>query len=170
DEVPDVVLRILILTLSTVAAAFHLYTAGFTPFTALVQRPIHLALMAVLGFLGVGVMTGTGGRWMEQSPLGKVVSAALAVGMAASCLYLAVQQEALVGRIGSPSTLDLALGGIAILALLELTRRTTGWALVVIAVGALTYAIAGPYLPGILAHRGYQPSRLIQQLYLSTEG
>lgn len=164
------VLRILILTLATVAAAFHLYTAGFTPFTALVQRPIHLALMAVLGFLGVGVMTGTGGRWKEQSPLGKVVSAALAVGMAASCLYLAVQQEALVGRIGSPSTLDLALGGIAILALLELTRRTTGWALVVIAVGALTYAIAGPYLPGILAHRGYQPSRLIQQLYLSTEG
>ena len=37
------------------AAAFHLYAAGVSPFTALVQRPVHLALMATLGFLGVGV-------------------------------------------------------------------------------------------------------------------
>jgi len=40
---------------STIAAIFHLYAAGISPFTALIQRPVHLALMATLGFLGVGV-------------------------------------------------------------------------------------------------------------------
>ena len=40
---------------SAVAALFHLYAAGVSPFTALIQRPVHLALMATLGFLGVGV-------------------------------------------------------------------------------------------------------------------
>ena len=40
---------------STIAAIFHLYAAGISPFTALIQRPVHLALMAALGFLGVGV-------------------------------------------------------------------------------------------------------------------
>ena len=39
-----------------------------------------------------------------------------------------------------------------------------------VATGALAYALAGPWLPGILAHRGYGPGRLIEQLFLSTEG
>ena len=47
--------RHLIIGIALTAAAFHLFAAGISPFTALVQRPIHLALMATLGFLGVGV-------------------------------------------------------------------------------------------------------------------
>ena len=35
---------------------------------------------------------------------------------------------------------------------------------------ALIYALSGPYLPGVLAHRGYGPTRLVEHLYLSTEG
>ena len=30
--------------------------------------------------------------------------------------------------------------------------------------------MAGPWLPGVLAHRGYAPRRLIEHLYLSSEG
>ena len=54
--------------------------------------------------------------------------------------------------------------------MLELARRTTGWGLVTVALLALAYAFLGPYLPGALAHRGYGFSRLVQHLYLSTEG
>jgi len=36
------------------AALFHMYAAGVSPFTALVQRPVHLALMGVVGFLLLG--------------------------------------------------------------------------------------------------------------------
>lgn len=39
-----------------------------------------------------------------------------------------------------------------------------------VAILALVYAVTGPNLPGILAHRGYGPTRLIEHLYLSTEG
>ena len=38
--------RHLIIGIALTAAAFHLFAAGISPFTALVQRPIHLALMA----------------------------------------------------------------------------------------------------------------------------
>ncbi len=51
-------LRTLLLTLSFGAAVFHLYSAGVAPFTALIQRPVHLAFMAALGFLGVGARRG----------------------------------------------------------------------------------------------------------------
>jgi TRAP transporter 4TM/12TM fusion protein len=162
--------RLPILLIAITAAAFHLYTAGVAPFTALVQRPVHLALMAVLGFLGLGVMFDKGEATARISMVRKVVSATLAAGMVAACVYLVVENQALVGRIGAATPLDLALGGIAIVALLELTRRATGWGLVIIAICAIGYAMAGPYLPGLLAHRGYSPARIIEQLYLSTEG
>jgi len=165
--------RILLLLLAGGAALFHLYSAGYAPFTALVQRPVHLAFMACLGFLGVGVTRGalgdrkepSGTRWVKLLGNGLLILAVLA-----SCLYLVSENEALVRRAGNPTLLDLAGGLAALLVVLELARRTTGWGLVVVAILALAYAVAGPHLPGFLAHRGYGFTRLMEHLYLSTEG
>lgn len=154
--------RNLITAIVLSAAAFHLYAAGVSPFTALVQRPVHLALMASLGFLGVGVKK-SGKRHRFDAPL--LIAATLF-----GCLYIASQHEALVRRVGAATTLDLAAGAVIIVVVLELARRSAGWGLVSIALAALAYAYAGPYLPGFLAHRGYDARRLIEHLYLSTEG
>lgn len=176
-------LRFLLLALSLGAAFFHLYSAGIAPFTALVQRPVHLAFMAALGFLGVGARTGgwyrkTGPKEDDDEeedhstpgPVAAFLSILLILGVLTSAIYLVTQHEALVRRAGSPTGLDLAGGLLTIVVVLELARRTTGWGLVVVALTALIYAVAGPYLPGILAHRGYGFSRLMEHLYLSTEG
>jgi TRAP transporter 4TM/12TM fusion protein len=85
-------------------------------------------------------------------------------------LYLVSQHEALVRRSGNPTPIDLVGGLLALGVVLELARRTTGWGLVVVALMALVYAVTGPYLPGFLAHRGYGFTRLMEHLYLSTEG
>lgn len=165
------------MAVAVVAAIFHLYAAGLSPFTALVQRPIHLALMAVLGFLGVGLVATSDDEDEERAsasrddgPSADVLSWVLAALAAAVCIYLASQNQELVQRSGSPTTLDLVFGAAAVLLVLELARRTTGWGLVTVCILALIYALVGPYLPGILAHRGYGVVRLIEHLYLSTEG
>lgn len=158
-----------ILVLALAAAAFHMYAAGVSPFTALVQRPVHLALMAVMGFLGLGIRR-SGGEAASGSAARRVMSGVLIVGVLFTCGYLIVQHETLVRRAGVATPLDLAAGILAIVVVLELTRRTTGWGLLAVAALALVYAVAGPYLPGLLAHRGYGVSRLVQHLYLSTEG
>jgi TRAP transporter 4TM/12TM fusion protein len=88
----------------------------------------------------------------------------------ASCAYLVVQHEALVRRAGTATTLDLIAGAAAVITVLELTRRMLGWGLVGVAVAAIAYGSLGPWMPGLLAHRGYGPGRLIQHLYLGTEG
>ncbi|MFQ5536625.1 MAG: TRAP transporter permease [Gemmatimonadota bacterium] len=147
---------------SAAAALFHLYAAGISPFTALVQRPVHLAFMGVLGFLGVGVAR------RKTGP--ELLNWVLAFLLVAACAYLAVEHQELVQRSGSPTGLDLAAGAAAVVLVLELARRATGWGLVAVCLLALAYALAGPYLPGILAHRGYGPVRLAEHLYLSTEG
>ena len=73
-------------------------------------------------------------------------------------------------RSGAPTTIDLITGAITIVIVLVLARRFTGWGLVTVCILALIYALSGPYLPGVLAHRGYGPTRLVEHLYLSTEG
>jgi TRAP transporter 4TM/12TM fusion protein len=141
------------------AALFHLYAAGVTPFTALVQRPAHLAFMIALGFLGLGV----------RARPGRFDAAWLIAG-AAACLYFVAQHEPLMRRTGAALPLDLAMGAIVLVVVLELARRAAGPALVVVALLALGYSWAGPWLPGALAHRGYSPVRVIEHLTLSTEG
>ena len=180
---------------SAIAAVFHLYAAGFSPFTALIQRPVHLALMATLGFLGVGVQRkirrqkadrgatdratreeeeargeGADGSEELEKPRVSWINWLLAALMVAVCLYLASQSRELVARSGTPTRLDLIAGGMAILLVLELARRTTGWGLVTVCLLSLAYAFSGPYLPGFLAHRGYGVQRLIEHIFLSTEG
>jgi TRAP transporter 4TM/12TM fusion protein len=145
--------------LAATTALFHLWGAGVIPFTALVQRPAHLLLMALFGFAGVG----TRARRTRFDPAWQ----AAAVGAFG---YVIVQYEAIAQRIGAALPLDIAVGAIAIIVVLELTRRATGWALVVVALLALTYAFTGPWLPGMLAHRGYGARRVIEHLYLSAEG
>jgi TRAP transporter 4TM/12TM fusion protein len=163
----------LILVTVTVAALFHMYAAGIAPFTALIQRPVHLALMSVLGFLGLGVLKtrsrgGEKGRTIDR--LRAWIGWGLAAVAVCSAVYLGLNHEELVRLSATPTTSSLLLGGATLAAVIELTRRTTGWGLVAVAILALLYALAGPYLPGLLAHRGYGPTRLIEHLYLTTEG
>ena len=153
-----------VLAIAAAAALFHLYGAGVAPFTALVQRPVHIALMGTLAFLGVGV------RALPRSRPGWGLNAVLGAVFAVCALYLVSQHEALVARSGSPTAMDLAAGAAVVALVLLLAKRATGWGLVVVASGALAYALLGPWLPGFLAHRGYSPGRLIEQLFLSTEG
>ncbi len=171
-------IRSIVLAIAAAAALYHLYVAGVAPFTALIQRPVHLALMASLGFLGLGVR-GARGIYRKPGavddpeggfPVRHVVSLLLLVGTVLSCAYLVSENEALVSRSASPTTLDLIAAGITVVAVLELARRATGWGIVAVAILSIGYALAGPHLPGILAHRGYGPQRLLEQLYLSTEG
>ena len=153
-----------VLVVAALAALFHLFGAGVSPFTALVQRPVHLAFMASLAFMGVGVRT------LPRSSWGWAFNAVAGGALVLCCLYLVSQNEALVARSGSPTALDLGAGAVVVAGVLLLARRATGWGLVVVAGAALAYAVAGPWLPGILAHRGYGPGRLVEQLFLSTEG
>ena len=160
---------------SAIASFFHMYAAGVSPFTALIQRPVHLALMATLGFLGVGVQRRLFADPADQpsesrekllDALGWLFAGLLVV----SCAYLALENQELVARSGNPTKMDLVMGAITILLVLELARRATGWGLVAVCLLAIAYAFAGPYLPGYLAHRGYGATRLVEHLYLSTEG
>lgn len=77
-------------------------------------------------------------------------------------------------RAATPAALDVALGALAIVVVLEATRRTVGWILPATAIGFLLYAYLGPLLDlaglTVFAHRGYGAARLIGTQYMTLEG
>jgi len=65
--------------------------------------------------------------------------------------------------LAQPADLYAALAGVILI--LELTRRLTGLALVVIVGVFIAYSFLGPWLPGFLAHRGYEAKRFFTYIF-----
>ncbi len=66
--------------------------------------------------------------------------------------------------------MDLVMGSVLIVLVLEGTRRSVGLWLPAITVVFLASAFAGPWMPELFSHRGYSVRRVVGQLYLTTEG
>ena len=79
-----------------------------------------------------------------------------------------------VYRAAEPERMDLIGGTLAVLIVLEATRRTVGWILPVSAMAFILYGYFGPFLDRIglslFAHRGYALDRLVGSLYMTLEG
>ena len=79
-----------------------------------------------------------------------------------------------VYRAATPTNLDLSLGIITTLLVLEATRRTVGPILPLTALAFLAYGYYGPLVEFIgldlFAHRGYDLTRLVGTLYMTLEG
>lgn len=143
---------------------FQLYTGVFGVLDAMLQRAVHLAFGLCLVYLLYPSRKG----WSREKmhPL----DAALSVIAAAVCMYVVIFYKDLVFRAGTVTTLDMIVGIIAIILVLEAARRVIGWPMVIIALLFITYALIGPYIPGKLAHRGVDIENLVQQLFFTTEG
>jgi TRAP transporter 4TM/12TM fusion protein len=68
------------------------------------------------------------------------------------------------------SRMDLLIGTTVVILVLEATRRTLGLALPLLALGFIAYALAGPWLPGPLYHKGLTYEILIDQTFFTSEG
>lgn len=67
-------------------------------------------------------------------------------------------------------TYDIILGILALIVVAEATRRTVGAVIVGLNLFFITYAVTGPYWPGLFEHRGVPLDELIETLYMDTSG
>ena len=63
------------------------------------------------------------------------------------------------------TTGDLVTGVLGTLLVLEFARRTAGAALTLIGIAFLLYAFVGPWLPGVLYHKGYAPGFIFTYIF-----
>ncbi|PIC75803.1 C4-dicarboxylate ABC transporter [Sporosarcina sp. P19] len=145
---------------------FQLYTAIGKPFTAQIQRSIHLGFALSLIFLMFPARKKIGVR-RDKVPFYDIILSLLAIAVG---LYWPLFIDELVFRVGRVSDLDLIIGILAVLLTLEAARRAVGLPITIISVVFLAYAFFGPYFPGFLAHRGQSVDNLVQLMFFTTDG
>ena len=135
---------------------------NFGMFKGLPARAIHLGFALLLAFLIFPYARGKKVNFIDIL---------IAITGAICCLYIYVFYDQLVDRGGIllkinlsdnfTIPIELILGIIGILILLEATRRVIGIPLVVIAVCFLLFSYFGQYAPDIISHGGLSLKRLV---------
>ncbi len=155
---------VFIALLAIALSLFQLYEAGFGLLAVQKLRAVHLAFALALIFLLYPIR--------KKAPKNRLpfYDVILAVVAAAGPVYLFLNFDALVVRAGAETVVDIVMGALTLVFVLEAARRALGLALPIVATVFLLYARFGAYLPGLIGHRGYSWERIIRHLYPTTEG
>jgi TRAP transporter 4TM/12TM fusion protein len=148
--------------LYTAFVGWSLYGAVF-PVETHTFRMVHLGFIFALGFL-VYPVSPKAARWSFYFDLG------LAVLGVASIVYALIDLDQFIRRSTIPDPLDVFFGIVAILLLLELSRRVVDKTFTLVVLGFLLYTYFGRYLPGAFSHRGYEIDRIVGHMYMTLEG
>ncbi|MCF3630879.1 TRAP transporter permease [Thalassospiraceae bacterium LMO-SO8] len=150
---------------------FQLWFASPLPFALHIgvfndteARSIHLAFAIFLAFLAYPAFSRSPRNYIP------VLDIAFAFVGAAAAAYLFVFYRDIADRVGAPIEQDFVVAVIGVLLLLEATRRALGPALAIVASVFLLYTFLGPYMPGIIAHKGNSLAEVVNHHWITTEG
>ena len=164
------IVSILLVSLSI----FHYYTAGFGLLRESTHRGVHLAFVLSLIFLVFGFNKRAYKRepkstWLSPGGI-PLFDWLIALALALTVLYIPYIFEELAFKVGNPDKIDVFMGTILLVGLLEGTRRAMGWPLPIIAIVFMVYAMFGQEFPGLLKHAGNNWSQIVNHLYLTSQG
>jgi TRAP transporter 4TM/12TM fusion protein len=138
---------------------YHMWAIAFSPPEALIFRGTHLLFALILVFLFYPLASFTDGRrrfwWIDAATIAASI---------ATVGYIFLTYESITNRIiyiDDLTVWDKAMAVVAILLVLDATRRVIGWALPITALVFLGYAVFGTNI---------KMPTLLEQMYLSTEG
>ena len=143
---------------------FYIYGAGF----GTTAEQYHLGFYLIFTFALIGILY----RARPSSP----TSRPSVLDMLLVCLsvftigYWIVEYPNLANRAGNYNQLDILVGAVAIGISFEVSRRTVGLALPIIALIGILYALFGKVMPDAIAHRGFTLRRIIEYCFFSQAG
>lgn len=150
----------IVYAIGILCSLFHLVVLLIRPIDPWYFRSAHLFFMGVLCFLTLP-------GW-KNAPRNRVhpIDCIFLVLLIVPVVYLWVEFDEWIFRVGvTPTTLDAIISLMFILSVLEMTRRTTGLVLMIIASCFILYGHFGNYMPGPLYHKGYSWPRLLTYLF-----
>lgn len=167
-------------------ALYHIWTAGFGTPVDHVHMGLHLSglfLFILTGFplfRSAQSMGWAGPSWTRPGNV-PLYDWLLMAGAVLASLFLWLSWRGFTGfgldipeqtlRQGNPTSADVVLGTILILAVLEIARRTIGFVLPLIILVFIGYALLGPSIPvQILRHPGVDWRQFVNNMYFPSEG
>ena len=126
-------------------------------------RMVHVALILALGFLAMPIRAKAGKLLLGFDGI------LAGVGIVAIA-YALFDLDQFIRRSTLPETWDMIFGIIMIIMLVELSRRTVGRTFTIVLAVFLLYTYFGKYIPGPLAHKGYDLDRIVGHMTMTLEG
>jgi TRAP transporter 4TM/12TM fusion protein len=157
--------QIVIGFLAAVFSLMFIYQAATGIWEAHLSRGTYVLFTLVLAFLKFPVSS------KKQNFLTEAIDLVLAALSAFCVAYFMYKFPEYAMTAGRPlQQIDLIVGVLTVLLILEASRRTVGLSLTIICVVFILYVFYGRSLPPIISHRGYDLNRLIANVYASTDG
>ena len=145
-------------------SAFQVITAAFNPVSSQVLRSLHVGFLLLLVFLLFDVK-----GQPRKGPIPLYDWALSAISFALAFYHWFFEAD-LIQRAGNPNTIDLLVGSMVVILVVDAARRIMGWGLPLFCIAFIPYAMFGRWLPGFLQHRGFGFDQVIDQMFLGTEG
>ncbi|WP_202318829.1 TRAP transporter permease [Archaeoglobus neptunius] len=157
---------IVVSVIAIVFSTFHVINGSFTGLLQHdVVKSIHLAFAIALSFL---VFPKTKKKVEKRIPVYDFILAAVGFYVA---FYLAMNYTEILYRAAVGFTpYDFFIAFLAVIFVLESTRRVVNPALVAVAIAFILYAKFGSGLPGALSHPNYDWKQILEHLYFTKEG
>lgn len=151
------VLRAVVACVAIAMSLYHMYVAAFGPPEALIFRGTHLLFTLTLVFLLYPLKRGGGIGW-------NIADAVLLAASWGFILHIFINYDYVTERIiyiDELTTLDKIYGWVAIVIVVEATRRVLDWGLTLTCLAFLSYPLFFSRVP---------IPTMLEQVYLSTEG
>jgi TRAP transporter 4TM/12TM fusion protein len=141
-------------------ALYHVAVLGFYSTDPQKMYAFHLMFASFLVFLLLPA------RKRDPAPTPTLWDLFLVLASAAVVVYQLVFFSDLTNRAGVlPTLTDVVVGLLLLLVVVEMSRRTSGWALPILGGVFVLYAFVGPYLPSLFRHNGFPFSTTISFLF-----
>lgn len=124
---------------------------------------------AVLYSLVVPLLLYKGWR-RDRADAPSLLDLLLAAGATAGIVYWMVEHEAMAYRAGDYTLVDVWMGVVVTILAIEAARRVLGMDMALCAIVPILYALFGNYLPYIIGHKGYTIRRVVEYVYLTSDG
>jgi len=162
---------LLIGSLSVLISLFHLYAAGIGGGEAFLTRTFVVSVVMVIGLLLYPL-----GRksWTEKFTPATIIDLILILTVVAiqGYVFYAIHTVGAKFYAGlmSFSALEIAIGCIYTLILFEVTRRSAGWPIVIVALVFIVYAFYARYFPGVFKAPNTSLDTMVRNLFFNTNG
>ncbi|MBD3763885.1 MAG: TRAP transporter permease [Rhodobacterales bacterium] len=142
---------------------FQIWVAAWGTLPSQVVRAMHVGFVLLLGFALIGNL-------VARRPLARAFWWALGLIGMGTGIYNWVFYADLIRRSNFLTPADLAVGAVLIVLVFWLAQRLMGWPLAIISGLFLAYCFLGQHLGGLLQHRGYDATLIIEHFAYGTEG
>ena len=155
------IVDIIALVIASGLCIFQLYSASFGTWSSFVLSAVHW------GVIGSYIILRNPTKLKGAGP---VIDWLMIAATVFICIYQIQMQERMVMSAGFYTNMDVVVGIVAILLVLEIGRRSVGKILPIICILFLGYCYFGHYVPGLLKTARFAVKRIAVFIYTSSDG